>query len=88
MGGAVEGDAMQIRNAQLGTVTIDEETILTFEEGLYAFEDLTRYALIEAPELVPFQWLLSIDEPEVAFAAVNPLFVRPDFEFELSRRFP
>lgn len=75
---------MQIVNRQLGAIDVDEQRILFLPEGLPAFEELRRFALIETPGLAPFQWLVSVDEPEVAFAVVNPVFARPDFEAELT----
>jgi flagellar assembly factor FliW len=75
---------MQIRNRQLGVIEIDDDKILLLPEGLLAFEELKRFAIVETPELAPFQWLVSVDEPEVTFAVVNPVFARPDFEAGLS----
>jgi flagellar assembly factor FliW len=75
---------MQINNRQLGVIEIDEEKILHLPEGLLAFEELKRYAIVESPELAPFQWLVAVDEPEVSFAVVNPVFARPEFDAELS----
>jgi flagellar assembly factor FliW len=75
---------MQISNRQFGMIEIDEKKILHLPEGLLAFEELKRYAIVESPELAPFQWLVAVDEPEVSFAVVSPIFARADFEAELS----
>lgn len=75
---------MQIQNRQFGVIEIDDRKILQVPEGLLGFEELKRYAIVETPALAPFQWLVSVDEPEVLFAVVNPLFARPDFEADPS----
>jgi len=32
----------------------------------------------------PFKWLQCIDDPDLAFAIVNPFVIKPDYEIELS----
>jgi len=75
---------MKITNQQFGTLDVDERTILDMEGGLIGFENLKRFALVETAGLAPFQWLLAVDEPEVAFPVINVLFVDPGWEAELA----
>ena len=72
-------------NPQLGTLTIDPDKISTFPEGLIGFEDLTQFAIIDLEEYEPFQWLLSIDEPDITFPIISPLLVIDDYNPEISR---
>ena len=74
-----------VKNLQLGTLTIDSDKISTFPEGLIGFEELTRFAIIDLEEYEPFQWLLSIDEPEITFPIISPLLVMDDYNPEISR---
>ncbi|HHV96236.1 MAG TPA: flagellar assembly protein FliW [Clostridiaceae bacterium] len=34
--------------------------------------------------LSPFKWLQCVDDPDLAFAIVNPFMIKPDYEIELS----
>ncbi len=77
---------MLVRTNFLGmeeTIEVSEEQIFAFEPGLGGFESLRRYALIPEEDS-PIEWLQSLDDPDVAFALLEPFAVRSDYAFELS----
>ena len=76
---------MIIETKHLGSLEVAEEKVITFPQGLYAFEDKKRYVLLENedPEN-PLWWLQSLDDPNLAFVLINPFLFKPDYEFELS----
>ena len=69
-----------VTNSQLGNLPIDPDKITTFPEGLIGFEDLIQFAIINLPEYEPFQWLLSIDDPDISFPIISPILVLEDYE--------
>jgi flagellar assembly factor FliW len=77
---------MLVRTNFLGveeTIEVSEEQIFAFEPGIGGFESLRRYALIPEADS-PVEWLQSLDDPEVAFALLEPFSFRADYAFELS----
>ena len=73
-----------------GEIEIDESKIITFEDGIIGFPDMKKFTLIfdEEKEGRPsISWLQSMDEPEIAFPVMDPLFVcetyNPSVEEEL-----
>ena len=71
-------------------IEIDESKIITFEDGIIGFPDMKKFTLIfdEEKEGRPsISWLQSMDEPEIAFPVMDPLFVcetyNPSVEDEL-----
>ena len=73
-----------------GEIEIDESKIITFEDGIIGFPDMKKFTLIfdEEKEGRPsISWLQSMDEPEIAFPVMDPLFVcetyNPSVEDEL-----
>lgn len=64
------------------TIEVSEEQIFAFEPSLGGFESLRRYALIPEADS-PVEWLQSIDDPDVAFALLEPFLFQPDYAFEL-----
>lgn len=64
------------------TIEVSEEQIFSFEPGLGGFESLRRYALIPEADS-PVDWLQSLDDPEVAFALLEPFSFAPNYAFEL-----
>jgi flagellar assembly factor FliW len=63
----------------MGEVDIDEKQIVNFPDGLFGFETLQRYALLDS-EQPPFYWLQSLDESDLAFVLIDPFVFHPDFE--------
>ena len=81
---------MKAATRLFGEIEIDESKIITFEDGIIGFPDMKKFTLIfdEEKEGRPsMSWLQSMDEPEIAFPVMDPLFVcetyNPSVEEEL-----
>ena len=81
---------MKAATRLFGEIEIDESKIITFEDGIIGFPDMKKFTLIfdEEKEGRPsISWLQSMDEPEIAFPVMDPLFVcetyNPSVEEEL-----
>ncbi len=70
---------MKIKNSQFGEIEFDDGIIINFPDGLIGFEDLKRFIIIEDEECKPFRWLISVDEPEIGFAILEPTLVFEDY---------
>lgn len=60
---------MKIRNEQFGDIEFDDNSIISFTEGLLGFEELTKFVLVTEKDGF-FSWLTSVEHPEIIF----PLF--------------
>ena len=74
---------MNVATKAYGLIEVDERQKIVFPQGLFGFENLKDYILLDA-ERQPFYWLQSVDAEEVAFVLVNPFLFRPDFEVNIS----
>ena len=74
---------MQIKTSRFGTIHAPEERILEFPEGLVGFPGLIRFMVIEDETSAPFRWLQSLDEPDLAYVAVEPKWLLPDYQVDL-----
>lgn len=81
---------MKAATRLFGEIEIDESKIITFEDGIIGFPDMKKFTLIfdEEKEGRPsISWLQSMDELEIAFPVMDPLFVcetyNPSVEEEL-----
>lgn len=73
---------MVIKTRYFGEIDVDEQKILTFEDGLIGFEYLKKFTLIynnETEASGTVTWLQSLDEPMVAFPAISPFYVMSDY---------
>jgi flagellar assembly factor FliW len=69
---------MKIQTKPFGETEIGERQIVNFPHGLFGFQDLHRFALLDAAQ-PPFYWLQSLDQVQIAFVLIDPLFFRPDY---------
>ena len=81
---------MKAATRLFGEIEIDESKIITFEDGIIGFPDKKKFTLIldeEKEGRQSISWLQSMDEPEIAFPVMDPLFVcetyNPSVEEEL-----
>lgn len=67
-----------IRTRVFGEISVDEDKILAFPQGILGFPDLKRFTLIhdaEATNAPGIRWLQSLDEANFAIPVTNPFTV-------------
>jgi flagellar assembly factor FliW len=69
---------MKVLTKPYGEIEIADRQLVTFPRGLFGFEELRTFALLDASQQ-PFYWLQSLERVEVAFVLIDPLFFRPDY---------
>lgn len=76
---------MQITTRVFGEITIDDEKLIHFPNGIIGFPDLLDFALIHDEEkgTDTIHWLQSIQEPGFAMPVMDPLIVQPDYNPEV-----
>ena len=73
---------MLIKTRYFGEIDVDDQKIITFDNGLIGFEYLKKFTLIynnESETSGTITWLQSLDEPMVAFPALSPFYVMTDY---------
>ena len=73
---------MEVLSKTNGVVQVQDDKILTFEEGLFGFEDYKKFALIDS-EYEPFIWLQSIENQNLAFLIIDPFLVCSSYEADI-----
>jgi flagellar assembly factor FliW len=76
---------MILSTAYFGELEVQEEQVIYFSHGVFAFEDQKRFVLVPCEDTdIPMAWLQSLDDPDLAFVVKNPFVFRPDYEFKIS----
>ncbi|HHV38353.1 MAG TPA: flagellar assembly protein FliW [Tepidimicrobium sp.] len=77
---------MKLNTTNFGEIEIDKEKIFSFPDGLLGFEEDREFVIInnEDPE-IPFQWLQSLRNPDLAFVIINPFLVYPNYDIRISK---
>jgi flagellar assembly factor FliW len=72
-----------IETASFGRLDYSADAVLEFPAGLPAFEDQTRFVLIERSDLAPLVFLQSLGRPDLTFPALPVAVVAPDYELDI-----
>lgn len=75
---------MEIETVYFGMVTIEEEKVITFKEGLPGLEDCKRFALFPIDEEGVYFALQSTEEQGVALVVTSPYMIEENYEIEIS----
>jgi len=68
-----------INSSNFGEIEILPENIFYFENGILGFEMLNNFILITDDDIVPFKWLMSVEESAIMFPVISPWLVVPDY---------
>ncbi len=73
---------MKIQSKAYGAVEITDRQVITFPVGVFGFEQLHRFALLDSVQ-TGFYWLQSLDDPDIAFIMLNPYELRSDYVLDV-----
>ena len=70
---------MEINTLRFGTLTVQEDKVITFPRGILGFARNKRYVLFPHSEGSPFFWLQGVEDGGLAFVVMNPQLVKADY---------
>ena len=71
--------------SRFGMISVMEDRIIHFVNGIPGFERLRRFILIDHDPEGLFKWLQAVDDPAVAFLLTNPNLFKPDYTVPLRK---
>lgn len=72
-------------STRFGNLEITKDRIVNFSGGVLGFPNARRFVMIDHEGDIPFKWLQSVDEPELAFITINPLLIKGDYMLSISK---
>lgn len=75
---------MKINTKFLGSVEIQEDEIIFFEQGIPGFPNQQKYVLLSLGKDLPFLVLQSITESSLGFIVADPFIINSTYSFELT----
>ena len=75
---------MMIETTRFGQVEVDEQSLLTFPQGVLGFESIQEFCLLEHKPGSPFLWLQAVENPALAFVVINPFDFIADYDLTIS----
>ena len=66
------GAEIRVHSGRFGDFVVPEKQLLSFPDGLVGFPSCSRFVILEHRTPSVLRWLLCVDEPNLAFAVVDP----------------
>jgi flagellar assembly factor FliW len=63
-----------------------DRKVVEFPEGLLGFENAKHFIIVQREEYAPFQWLVSVDVPDLGFVIVDPSCFYPAYQPRVDER--
>lgn len=76
---------MKLSSQRFGELDIREDKIITFPEGLVGLPEFKKFVILDHEGNGPLNWLLSLDEPELAFVIIDPTTFLGEYKIELTK---
>ena len=73
---------MLVKTKYFGDIDLQEDKIITFEQGIMGFESCKRYTIlfdIEGENKPSISWLQCLDEQSLALPVINPFLIKNDY---------
>ncbi|WP_078414318.1 flagellar assembly protein FliW [Priestia abyssalis] len=78
---------MKIETKYHGQVEINQEDIVTFEQGIPGFEEEQQFIILSLDEEGTFQILQSIKTPRLGFVITNPFPFFKEYDFVIEENY-
>ena len=75
---------MIIHTTRFGDIDCPEDKILKIPSGIIGFPASTRYLILDHDRDVPFKWMQSLDQGELAFVIMDPVWFKPDYRVTIA----
>lgn len=77
---------MEINTRDFGIIEVEDDAIYEFDEGLYGFEDIKRFAIFSKSfDDISFLYLQAIDSIVPCFLVFEPWELHPDYRPVLTK---
>lgn len=74
---------MKVNTTRFGELTVNNEDIINFSEGLLGFENLSKFFVVDPGDNTLILWLQSIEDASIAFPIIEPKIFKPDYVAKL-----
>jgi flagellar assembly factor FliW len=78
-----EPEVVHVTSARFGEFEVAVDRVLHFPQGLIGFPRARRFVILDHRPGSPFKWMLCLEQPDVAFAVVEPGRMVPDYRAPL-----
>ena len=70
---------MKVKTTRFGELELNPSDLVTFAEGLFGFENLKKFFVVDPGDSTLILWLQSTEDDKVAFPIIEPKIFKPDY---------
>jgi flagellar assembly factor FliW len=70
---------VKVKTTRFGELELNPSDLITFAEGLFGFENLKKYFVVDPGDSTLILWLQSTEDEKVAFPIIEPKIFKPDY---------
>ena len=74
---------MQVDTLRFGTVEVDENKLIIFNDGIPGLEQYKKYALLQFEDSYPIVWLQSMEDTGICLPVLDTFKVLPEYVFDI-----
>jgi flagellar assembly factor FliW len=74
---------MIVETSRFGPLSIQPDQLIIFVDPILGFGHLSQFILLDHAEESPFQWLQSVEQPDLAFVVTMPRLFNLNYQFTL-----
>jgi flagellar assembly factor FliW len=74
-----------LTSKRFGVFEVPEESVFELDPGLVGFPAERRFVVLDSRPGSPFKWMLCVDEPDLAFAVIDPTTFVPGYAAPLDK---
>lgn len=75
---------MLINTKFLGSIEVEKDSMLSFEQGLPGFRELHDFALLPVEGNAALNYMQSIQQADICFILIDPFLVIDDYDIDIS----
>jgi flagellar assembly factor FliW len=72
-------ESVKVKTTRFGELEVNPNDLITFAEGLFGFENLKKYFVVDPGDSTLILWLQSTEDEKVAFPIIEPKIFKPDY---------
>jgi len=75
---------LELKTTRFGTISYEKSDVIWMVRGFLGFENLKRFVIFSIKDQEPFKWYQSLEDLDIAFLMIDPLFFKPDYAVEIN----
>lgn len=70
----------KVKTQQFGVLTISQDDVFMFNGSIIGYELQNEFILLSEKDILPFKWLISMDDSETSFLLIEPGFLNIKYD--------